>query len=187
MWAANRRMDVCPDLSNTICRGCGSPGQTADDTFVRRRRWEKKLSDQEDYERGISRDKRGPAGGPQRSSSSWRGGSSQTPAWSGHRPQHSRSRCEEVDLGWDHRIIRITVRGPRLRAELGKSQSTDWDKVRKFTQEDEDATDEDAGREYKTQSYEDWARNQKEVLQKFTREIATSTQTPFVSARLSNM
>ncbi|XP_077534500.1 uncharacterized protein LOC144146420 [Haemaphysalis longicornis] len=64
-------------------------------------------------------------------------------------------RCEEVDLGSDHSIISITVRGPCFRAELGKARITDWDKIRKFTQEDEDATGEDAGRDYKIQSYEE--------------------------------
>ncbi|KAH9383666.1 hypothetical protein HPB48_025418 [Haemaphysalis longicornis] len=115
------RMDVCPDPSNTICRGCGTPGPTADHTcdpkcslcggnhltadkackarfktpyVVRRRRWEKKQSDQGDYERGRSRDKTGPAGGPHRSSSSRRPGRSQTPARSGDGRHQSRSRSQ---------------------------------------------------------------------------------------------
>nr|XP_050023412.1 serine/arginine repetitive matrix protein 2-like [Dermacentor andersoni] len=92
-------MDVCPDPSNTICRGCGisNPAEdhrcvpkcglcegkhlTADKAckarfktpyVVRRRRWERRRAEEEDAGR-RNRDKRGPAGGPRRSASKQRG------------------------------------------------------------------------------------------------------------------
>ncbi|XP_070382458.1 arginine/serine-rich coiled-coil protein 2-like [Dermacentor albipictus] len=92
-------MDVCPDPSNTICRGCGisNPAEdhrcvpkcglcggkhlTADKAckarfktpyVVRRRRWERRRAEEEDAGR-RNQDKRGPAGGPRRSASKQRG------------------------------------------------------------------------------------------------------------------
>ncbi|KAH9366831.1 hypothetical protein HPB48_008827 [Haemaphysalis longicornis] len=83
------RLDVCPDPTDKICRGCGTAGpaedhacepkcglcggnhSTADKTcragyktpfIVRQRRWERRQKNQQ--ERGRSPDRRGPAGGP---------------------------------------------------------------------------------------------------------------------------
>ncbi|KAL3184458.1 hypothetical protein MRX96_031750 [Rhipicephalus microplus] len=38
---------------------------------------------------------------------------------------------EDVDLGSDHSVIGITIRGSRYRAVLGKTHITDRDKMRK--------------------------------------------------------
>ncbi|KAH7949554.1 hypothetical protein HPB49_012168 [Dermacentor silvarum] len=54
-------------------------------------------------------------------------------------------RCEEVDLGSDHSVISITIRGSRYRAVLGRARITDWVKMRKFTQEQEEASEEELG------------------------------------------
>ncbi|KAH9367332.1 hypothetical protein HPB48_000247 [Haemaphysalis longicornis] len=89
------RLDVCPDPTDKIFRGCGTAGPaedhacepkcglcggnhiTADKTcraryktpfIVRQRRWERRQKNQQ--ERGRSPDRRGPAGGPQRDSRS---------------------------------------------------------------------------------------------------------------------
>lgn len=98
------RMDVCPDPSNTICRGCGIANPAEDHGcvpkcglcggnhltaakacrarfkmpyVVRRRRWARRRAEEEDAGR-MNQDKRGPAGGPRRSASKQRG-RSQTP------------------------------------------------------------------------------------------------------------
>ncbi|KAL1482333.1 hypothetical protein MTO96_033873 [Rhipicephalus appendiculatus] len=104
------RMDVCPDPSNKLCRGCGISNPTEDHGctpkcglcggnhltadrackarfkmpyIVRRRRWERRRAEEEyDAWRG-NRDKRGPAGGPRRSASKERD-RSQTPDRSGN-------------------------------------------------------------------------------------------------------
>lgn len=97
-------------------------------------------------------------------------------------------RCDDVDLGSDHKIISIEVHGPQYRAELGKARITDWDKMRKYTREGNDAAEETgADVEHSLQQYEEWAKKQQETLRKFTQEITTTTDTPFVDARLSNM
>lgn len=99
------RIDVCPDPSNKICRGCGisNPAEdhecvpkcglcggkhlTADKAckarfktpyVVRRRRWERRRAEEEEDAGRRNREKRGPAGGPHRSASKQRG-RSQTP------------------------------------------------------------------------------------------------------------
>lgn len=96
-------------------------------------------------------------------------------------------RSEEVDLGSDHSVIGITIRGSRYRAVLGTARITDWDKMRKFTQEQEEASEEESGRAETQQTYTEWSRDQKKTLQKFTQEIATTSQTPYVDARLTHM
>ncbi|KAL3250386.1 hypothetical protein MRX96_055528 [Rhipicephalus microplus] len=50
---------------------------------------------------------------------------------------------EDVDLGSDHSVIGITIRGSRYRAVLGKARIMDWDKMTKFTQEQEEAFEEE--------------------------------------------
>ncbi|KAK8782289.1 hypothetical protein V5799_016372 [Amblyomma americanum] len=51
-------------------------------------------------------------------------------------------RREAVDLGSDRSVIVITIRGSRYRALLETARTTDWDKMRKFTQEQEEASEE---------------------------------------------
>ncbi|KAH7931921.1 hypothetical protein HPB51_029603 [Rhipicephalus microplus] len=94
---------------------------------------------------------------------------------------------EDEGLGSDHSVIDITIRGSRYRAVLGKARITDWDKMKKFTQEQEEAYEEESKLSERKQTYTEWARDQKKALQKFTQEIATTSQTPYVDARLTNM
>ncbi|XP_077535785.1 uncharacterized protein LOC144148061 [Haemaphysalis longicornis] len=96
-------------------------------------------------------------------------------------------RSEEADLGSDHSVIRITIRGSRYRAVLGTARITDWDKMRKYTQEQDAAAEEEPAQAERKQTYTEWARDQKQVLQKFTQEIATTAQVPYVDARLTHM
>lgn len=87
-------------------------------------------------------------------------------------------KCDDVDLESDQKIISIEVHGPQYRAELGKTRITDWDKMRKYTLEGNDA-DEETGAEveHSLQQYEEWAKKQQETLRKFTQEITTTTDT----------
>ncbi|KAK8786265.1 hypothetical protein V5799_023959, partial [Amblyomma americanum] len=87
-------------------------------------------------------------------------------------------RSEEVDLGSDHSEIGITVRGSRYRAVLGTARITNWDKMRKFTQEQEEAPEEESEQAEIHQTYAEWASDQKKALEKFTQEITTTSQTP---------
>lgn len=68
-------------------------------------------------------------------------------------------RCEEMDLGSDHSVIGITIRGSRYRAVLGTARITDWDKMRKFTQEQEEASEEELGQAEKKQTYTELVRD----------------------------
>ncbi|XP_077540901.1 uncharacterized protein LOC144153118 [Haemaphysalis longicornis] len=97
-------------------------------------------------------------------------------------PLETRWKCDDADLGSDHKIIKIDVLGPQYKAVYGKARITDWDKMRKHTSERKQ--EEDA--EPSAESYEDWARRQQATLQKYTQEITTTVDTPFVDARLSN-
>ncbi|KAH7978987.1 hypothetical protein HPB49_007685 [Dermacentor silvarum] len=74
-------------------------------------------------------------------------------------------RCEEVYLGSDHSVIGLTIRGSRYRAVLGTARMTDWDKMRKFTKEQENASEEESGQAERKQTYIEWARDQKKALQ----------------------
>ncbi|KAH7973922.1 hypothetical protein HPB49_007076 [Dermacentor silvarum] len=67
-------------------------------------------------------------------------------------------KCEDVDLGSDHTIITLTIRGPDFRAKLGAARITDWDKMRAYTQHD--GEDADEGDPHDT-SYKTWAKKQK--------------------------
>nr|XP_050040761.1 uncharacterized protein LOC126537714 [Dermacentor andersoni] len=96
-------------------------------------------------------------------------------------------RSEEVDLGSDHSVIGIMIRGSRYRAMLGTARITDWDKMRKFTQGQEEASEEQSGQAETQRTYTEWARDRKKALDKFTQEIAPTSQTPYVDARLSHM
>lgn len=114
------RLDVCPDPTDKICRGCGTAGPaedhacepkcglcggnhiTADKTcraryktpfIVRQRRWERRLKNQQ--ERGRSPDRRGPAGGSQRDSRS----RTKTPARCAEGRRRSRSRAQSRTRG----------------------------------------------------------------------------------------
>ncbi|XP_077548311.1 uncharacterized protein LOC144161527 [Haemaphysalis longicornis] len=95
-------------------------------------------------------------------------------------------RNEDVDLGSDHSVIGITIKGPQYRAMLGTARVTDWGKMRKYTHEIEEASENDKKADRK-QTYAEWARDQKMALEKFTQEITTTAQTPFVDARLAHM
>ncbi|XP_077553121.1 uncharacterized protein LOC144167835 [Haemaphysalis longicornis] len=96
-------------------------------------------------------------------------------------------RDEGTDLGSDHTIIGIEIKGPRFRATLGRARITDWDKLRKYI--DEEPLDEENEGEHKEdkQTYAEWAHDQKMALAKFTQEVTTTVQTPFVDARLAHM
>ncbi|XP_077528391.1 uncharacterized protein LOC144140064 [Haemaphysalis longicornis] len=95
-------------------------------------------------------------------------------------------KCEDEDLGSDHSIITITIRGPNFQAKLGKVRITDWDKMRKYTQQ-EDVEEEPDDGIAEGQSYKEWADKQKQALEKFTQTITTTTQPPFVDTRLIRM
>ncbi|KAH7982731.1 hypothetical protein HPB52_006906 [Rhipicephalus sanguineus] len=95
-------------------------------------------------------------------------------------------RNEDVDLGSDHSVIGIIIKGPHYRTVLGTARVTDWDKMRKYTQEAEEASENDLEADRK-QTYAEWARDQKKALEKFTQEITTTAQTPFVDARLAHV
>lgn len=53
-------------------------------------------------------------------------------------------RNEDVDLGSDHSIISITIKGPRFRAAFGKARITDWDRMRKHADEENETSEENA-------------------------------------------
>ncbi|KAL3257600.1 hypothetical protein MRX96_017054 [Rhipicephalus microplus] len=93
---------------------------------------------------------------------------------------------EDADLWSDHSVIGITIRGSRYQAVLGKARITDWDQMRNFIQNQEEASEEESKRYERKQTYIEWARDQKKALQKLTQEIATS-QAPYVDARPTNM
>ncbi|KAH9380391.1 hypothetical protein HPB48_017614 [Haemaphysalis longicornis] len=92
-------------------------------------------------------------------------------------------KCEDEDLGSDHRVITLTVRGPDFRAKLGTAHITDWDKMRTCTQAEDDAEETTSSH----LSYKEWADKQKRILDQFTRKIATTTKVPFVDSRLAHM
>ncbi|KAL3247565.1 hypothetical protein MRX96_056992 [Rhipicephalus microplus] len=60
---------------------------------------------------------------------------------------------EDVDLGSDHSVIGITTRGSRYLAVLGKARITDWDNMRKFTQEQEEVSEEESKPSERKQTY----------------------------------
>ncbi|KAH7935631.1 hypothetical protein HPB52_025366 [Rhipicephalus sanguineus] len=95
-------------------------------------------------------------------------------------------RNEDVDLGSDHSVPSIIIKGPQYRDVLGTARVTDWDKMRKYTQGAEEASENDVEADRK-QTYAEWARDQKKALEKLTQEITTTAQTPFVDARLAHM
>ncbi|KAL1482911.1 hypothetical protein MTO96_050280 [Rhipicephalus appendiculatus] len=95
-------------------------------------------------------------------------------------------RNEDVDRGSDHSVIGITIKGPQYRAVLGTARVTDWNKMRKYTQEAEKASKNDEEAERK-QTYAEWTKDQKNALEKFTQEITTMAQTPIVDPKLTNM
>ncbi|KAH8037184.1 hypothetical protein HPB51_008866 [Rhipicephalus microplus] len=59
--------------------------------------------------------------------------------------------------------------------------------MRKFTQEQEEASEEELKPSERKQAYTEWATDQKKALRQFTRKITTTSQTPYVDARLTNM
>ncbi|XP_077547715.1 uncharacterized protein LOC144159942 [Haemaphysalis longicornis] len=85
-------------------------------------------------------------------------------------PLETRWKCDDADLGSDHKIIKIDVLGPQYKAVYGKAWITDWDKMRNRTSERKQ--EEDA--EPSAESYEDWARRQQTTLQKWKRQRRNS-------------
>ncbi|KAL1483400.1 hypothetical protein MTO96_033224 [Rhipicephalus appendiculatus] len=75
-------------------------------------------------------------------------------------------RNEDVDLGSDHSVFGITIRGSRYRVVLGTARITDWDKMRKFTQEQEEASEKESEQAERKETYTEWARDQQKALQK---------------------
>lgn len=64
---------------------------------------------------------------------------------------------------------------------MGTTKITDWDKLRKRQAADED---EDTN---STKSYGEWAKEQLELVEKYTQKIATTLQTPCVDAKLAHL
>ncbi|KAH7965415.1 hypothetical protein HPB49_007509 [Dermacentor silvarum] len=93
-------------------------------------------------------------------------------------------KCEDEDLGSDHTIITLTIRGPDFRAKLVAARITDWDKMLAYTQQDREDAYEGVPNDT---SYKTWAKKQKKILDKFIQEIATTTKVPFVDSRLVHM
>ncbi|XP_077553513.1 uncharacterized protein LOC144168388 [Haemaphysalis longicornis] len=85
-----------------------------------------------------------------------------------------------VNLGSDHDILNITIRGPMFKARMGTAKLTDWDKLRQRQAADEDEN------MNSTRPYGEWAKEQIELVAKYTQKIATTLQTPFVDARLAH-
>lgn len=97
-------------------------------------------------------------------------------------------RCEEVDFGSDHKIISLEVHGPQYKAVFGKARITDWDKMRKYTQErNKEHEQQEGDAETYEEVYEEWAQRQLATLRKFTQEITTTAATPYIDARLSKL
>ncbi|XP_077548089.1 uncharacterized protein LOC144160808 [Haemaphysalis longicornis] len=88
------------------------------------------------------------------------------------------------NLGSDHDVICVTLRGPDIKAKVGYASITDWDRLRKKAEAD-DGEVEESDDEVKT--YRAWAEKQRELVQKCTQKIATTTQVPFVDIRLAQM
>lgn len=72
-------------------------------------------------------------------------------------------RNEDVDLGSDHSIISITIKGPWFRAALVKAQVTDWDRTRKHADDENDTSEENAD-DGRRKTYAEWAREQEIAL-----------------------
>ncbi|KAH7953635.1 hypothetical protein HPB49_010781 [Dermacentor silvarum] len=87
-----------------------------------------------------------------------------------------------INLGSDHDVIRITIRGPTLKVKTGTARITNWDKLRK-EQEEESDEEEWAIRE----TYETREKQQLDIVEKHTQKIATTHQTPRIDARLARL
>ncbi|KAH7974247.1 hypothetical protein HPB49_012727 [Dermacentor silvarum] len=84
-----------------------------------------------------------------------------------------------TNVGSDHGVIRITIRGPTLKVKTGTARITNWYKLRK---EQEEGSDE---KEWAIrQTYEIWEKQQLNIVEKHTQKIAITHQTPRVDARL---
>lgn len=81
-------------------------------------------------------------------------------------------------------MICVTLRGPDIKAKLGHTSITDWDRLRKKAEAEDDEAEE-TDDEVKT--YQAWAEKQRELVKKYTQKIATTTQVPFVDSRLAHM
>ncbi|XP_037579698.1 uncharacterized protein LOC119462422 [Dermacentor silvarum] len=64
-----------------------------------------------------------------------------------------------TNLGSDHDVIRITIRGPTLKVKTGTARITNWDKLRK---EQEEESDEEEWAV--TQTYETWEKQQLDIV-----------------------
>ncbi|KAH7983306.1 hypothetical protein HPB52_010736 [Rhipicephalus sanguineus] len=89
-------------------------------------------------------------------------------------------RNEDVDLGSD-------LSAPNIGLYWSTARIPDWDNMTKFIQEQEAASEKESEQAERKQTYTEWVRVQKKSLQKFTQEIGTTSQAPYVDARLTNM
>lgn len=83
-----------------------------------------------------------------------------------------------VNLGSDHDILQIAIRGENYRAHIGTARLTNWEQFRRTQESKEDAAD---------VPYEDWADELKRDLQKHTQTVSTTHSTPFVDSRLLHL
>lgn len=79
------------------------------------------------------------------------------------------------NLGSDHDIIRVLIKGLSYRSYIGTAKLTDWDKFRK-ERKDRDHS--------KGQSYDQWAESVVRDVKANTKTIATTYQTPHVDSKL---
>ncbi|XP_037558252.1 uncharacterized protein LOC119435475 [Dermacentor silvarum] len=87
-----------------------------------------------------------------------------------------------TNLGSDHDIIRITIRGPTLKVKTGTARITNWYKLRKEQEEESDEEEWTI-----RQTYETWEKQQLDTVEKHTQKIATTHQTPRIDARLAHL
>lgn len=88
-----------------------------------------------------------------------------------------------LNLGSDHDIICISIKGPDFRAKIGQARITDWDRLRRRTEIEIDET----GRSYGTRTYQEWAKRHLEWLHEYTQKIDTTVQTPYVDSKLAHI
>lgn len=86
----------------------------------------------------------------------------------------------DTNLGSDHDIISLKIRGQDFRAKLGQARITDWDRLRRRTEiEYEDGQG--------TGNYQDWAKKHLNWVEEYTQKIATTIQTPYVDNKLAHI
>ncbi|KAH9378972.1 hypothetical protein HPB48_019449 [Haemaphysalis longicornis] len=100
---------------------------------------------------------------------------------------HATRRDEGTDLRSKHTIIGIEITRPRFCAALIRARITDWDKLRKYTDEASLYLENKGEHKEDKQTYVEWARDQRTGLAKFTQVVTRTVQMPFVNARLAHM